>query len=75
MPHRIKEEIEAHAIVAEYVDRLARRLCTERCAAEGKPPCWSEYTEREDAQEWPNPHCVRLNCHRLAEIAIDELFN
>lgn len=70
-----RSEPDSQAIVHDAVDRVARRLCTERCAELGLAPCWSPHTERPNALEWPNPFCEKPNCHAMAMAAINELFH
>lgn len=55
------------------IDKVARAICLARCASIGLSPCWSEYTERDDAQEWPNLECQRPGCHALAREAVEAL--
>lgn len=53
-------------VSARMIERIARSLCSARCAYRGVTPCWSSHTDRADAMEWPNPHCNDPGCHSMA---------
>jgi hypothetical protein len=70
----MQHETSVKANRAAMRERFARRICTEHCAFKDKPPCWSPYTSRKDAMEWPNPNCKSPGCHAIADGLIEELF-
>lgn len=48
------------------IDAIARSICSSNCAYRGVTPCWSQFTHRPDALEWPNPFCNEPGCLSIA---------
>ncbi len=48
------------------IDAMARAICSSNCAYRGVAPCWSIWTDRADAMEWPNPNCDAPGCFQTA---------
>lgn len=51
--------------MSDRIDAAARRICRERCAFYGEPPCFQ-------IGGWPNPHCDEPGCIALAKVALDD---
>lgn len=67
-------KVDAELFRESRIERIAKRICSETCAAKGIVACFSHQCHREDAMEWPNPFCDKPGCHALA-LAIMEEFS